>query len=63
MYEREGIDDEGEDDELTMEARLSAESEMRRRDRMMEISHGRMRHGLLYGERVKIVLSTTNNCG
>lgn len=50
MYEREGIDDEEEDNELSMEARLAAEREMRRRDRMMGISQGRMRHGLLYGE-------------
>jgi len=50
VYEGEGIDDEGEDNELTMEARLSAEREMSRRDRMMGISQGRMRHGLLYGK-------------
>ena len=50
VYEREGIDDEEEDNELTMEARAAAEQEMRRRDRMMGISQGRMRHGLLYGK-------------
>lgn len=50
VYEREGLDDEEQDNELTMEARLSAEREMSRRDRMMGISQGRMRHGLLYGE-------------
>ena len=50
MYEREGIDDEEEDNELTMGARVAAEQEMRRRDRMMGISQGRMRHGLLYGK-------------
>ena len=49
VYEKEGIDDEGDDNELSMEARLSAEREMRRRDHMMGISQGRMRHGLLYG--------------
>lgn len=52
VYEREGIDDEEEDNELSTEARLSAEREMRRRDRMMGLSQGRMRHGLLYGEPV-----------
>ena len=52
MYEREGIDDEEEDNELSTEARLSAEREMRRRDRTMGLSQGRMRHGLLYGEQV-----------
>ena len=50
MYEREGIDDDEEDNELTTEARMEAEREMRKRDRMMGISQGRMRHGLLYGE-------------
>ena len=50
VYEREGIDDEEEDDELTTDARLAAEREMRKRDRMLGISQGRMRHGLLYGE-------------
>ena len=52
VYEREGIDDEEEDNELSTEARLSAEREMRRRDRMMGLSQGRMRHGLLYGKPV-----------
>ena len=52
VYEKEGIDDEEEDNELSTEARLSAEREMRRRDRMMGLSQGRMRHGLLYGEPV-----------
>jgi len=33
-----------------MEARLAAEQEMRKRDQLMDISQGRMRHGLLYGE-------------
>ena len=52
MYEQEGIDDEEEDNELTVEARLEAEREMRRRDRMMGLSQGRMRHGLLYGKEI-----------
>ena len=52
MYEQEGIDDEEEDNELTVEARLEAECKMRRRDRMMGLSQGRMRHGLLYGKEI-----------
>jgi len=50
VYEKEGIDDDVEHEEMSMEARLAAEQEMRKRDQMMEISQGRMRHGLLYGE-------------
>ena len=35
---------------------MAAEQEMRRRDRMMGLSQGRMRHGLLYGEEVLVNL-------
>lgn len=54
MYEKEGIDDDEDQEEMSMEARLAAEQEMRKRDQMLGISQGRMRHGLLYGEFIGI---------
>ena len=49
MYEQGNMDDE-EYSDLSLNERLAAEREMRKRDREESTATGRMRPGLLYGE-------------
>ena len=48
-YEAEGLDENDDLSELSMNDRMAAESEMRKRDRDEMVASGRMRPGLLYG--------------
>ena len=49
QYEREVVDEEDFSD-LSMNERLAAERDMRKRDREEAMASGRMRRGILYGK-------------
>jgi hypothetical protein len=48
-YDPEVMDDENEFDTMSIDARMEAEAELRRRDMAEGRTHGRFRKGLLYG--------------